>query len=150
MRNDDDAAALFLGDLPQEPHSLVSGLRVEIRRRLVGKNEPRLVDQRTSNGYSLLFPTREFLGQEIEPRASATRSSRQRFVLEDRKESRVRPRNRLHRQEGPQALRETRPVLLPTSPMPLWRNRSHRLPLQRSLQQSISFAPRLRRSQHGS
>ncbi len=69
VADDDDAPALLLGDPPQQPHDLVTDLRVEIGGRLIGQDERRVVDQRPGDRHPLLLAARQLLGQEVEPLA---------------------------------------------------------------------------------
>jgi hypothetical protein len=49
--------------LEEQPDYTFAVFRIEIARRLIGKHNFRIVDQRPANGYPLLFPTGKLFGK---------------------------------------------------------------------------------------
>jgi hypothetical protein len=62
MRDDDDADAVLGSQARKNLHDLLARFRVEVSRRLVRQQQPRIVHQRARNGDALLLPTRELIG----------------------------------------------------------------------------------------
>ena len=60
VRHHDDGGALGI-ELGKELHHFEAVLRVEVSRRLVGKNEFGLADNGTGDGHSLLLTSRNLL-----------------------------------------------------------------------------------------
>ena len=58
VRHNDHTAALLLGDLTQQSHDFMPDLGIEVRRRLVGQNQGRLVDERPRDRHSLFLSAR--------------------------------------------------------------------------------------------
>lgn len=59
----DDGLSAGLVDLPEQGHDLGSGFTVQASRRLVSKEDFRIADQGTGDGYTLLLPARQFTGR---------------------------------------------------------------------------------------
>ena len=55
---------LFIVELTQKLHELVTASGIQIARRLVGKDDARLAGEGSGNGHSLLLSTRE-LGRPV-------------------------------------------------------------------------------------
>src|SRR3990170_4846636 len=71
VAHDDDAPALLARDAPQQPGDLVPDLRVQVRRRLVGEDDRRVVRESPCDGDALLLAARQLLGEEGEPLAES-------------------------------------------------------------------------------
>ncbi len=66
MRDDDGRVAPALGEASEERHHLAPGFRVEVGRRLVGQQQPRLVGERAGERDALSLARGECAGVEAE------------------------------------------------------------------------------------
>ena len=64
MRRHDHCRPRFC-DTAQQGDNLAGGLDVEVTRRLIGNNHFRIVQYAAGNGYTLLFTTRQFVGETV-------------------------------------------------------------------------------------
>lgn len=62
MGDDDKSLPELIAKLKEQTVKFLLVLRIETSRRLIGKDDSWIVDQRTGYGHSLLLPSRQFVG----------------------------------------------------------------------------------------